>query len=133
MADVDLAAVSAAAHRYELALASGDGAAALACFDPAADTSRFGPEGAQLDHDAVTRLRTGSAPTPPATWTHESTRALGPDAVLHLAVLERGGATVQRTQIWRRTDDGWRIVHAHVSSPRSSPEASTMSSTEQDP
>jgi len=119
MIEADLLAVSAAAHEYEQALAAGDGAAALAFFDDAAETSRFGPEGAQLDRDAVVHLRTSSAPTPPASWRHESARPLGPDAVLHLAVLERGGATVQRTQIWRRTGDGWRMVHAHVSSPRS--------------
>ena len=91
----------------------------LSFFDTAPGTSRFGPEGAQLDHDAVARLRTSSAPTAPASWTHESMRPLGPDVVLHLVVLERGGAMVQRTQVWRRTETGWRIAHAHVSSPRS--------------
>ena len=64
MVEPDLAAVSAAAHEYEHALAAGDGAAALAFFDDAPDTSRFGPEGAQLDLEAVARVRTASAPTP---------------------------------------------------------------------
>ena len=117
--ETDLAAVSAAAHDYEHALAAGDGAGALAFFDDAPETSRFGPEGAQLDHDAVARVRGSSVATAHAVWHHEFTRSLGPDAVLHVAVLERGGTTVQRTQVWRRTLEGWRIVHAHVSSPRS--------------
>jgi hypothetical protein len=117
--DPDLGAVLQAARAYELALAAGDGAAALAHFDAAPDTSRFGPDGAQLDRDAVARLRAAAPPTAPAEWRHESARRLGPDHVLHLALLERGGTAIQRTQVWHRTHDGWRITHAHVSALRS--------------
>jgi hypothetical protein len=114
----DLDAVLHAARAYELALAAGDGVAALAHFDAAPDTSRFGPDGAQLDRDAVARLRATAPATAPAEWRHESARPLGPDHVLHLALLERDGAPIQRTQVWRRTDEGWRIAHAHVSALR---------------
>ena len=114
----DLEAVLHAAREYERTLAAGDGAAAFAYFDTAADTSRFGPDGAQLDLDAVERLRASAPATAAAEWRHESARPLGPDHVLHLALLERGGATIQRTQVWRRTDTGWRIAHAHVSALR---------------
>jgi hypothetical protein len=114
----ELAAVLQAARDYEDALGSGDGVAALGFFDDAPDTSRFGPEGAQLDRDAVARLRASAPTTAAAAWRHESARALGPDHVLHLAVLERGGATIQRTQVWHRTESGWRIAHAHVAALR---------------
>jgi amidase len=118
MADQDLDAVLGAAREYERTLAAGDGAAALSYFDAAPGTSRFGPDGSQLDVAAVARLRTSAPATAPAEWRHESARPLGPDHVLHLALLERGGAMIQRTQVWHRTDDGWRIAHAHVSALR---------------
>lgn len=111
--------VLAAARAYEDALAAGDTEAASAWFATDPRTSRFGPDGSQLDLDAVRALRASAAPTPPATWVHESARTLAPGVVLHLAILERGGTTVQRTQLWTRTEEGWRIAHAHVSNPRS--------------
>jgi hypothetical protein len=117
-ADTDLQDVLHAARDYEATLASGDGAAAFGYFDTAPATSRFGPDGEQLDRDAVARLRATAPATAPAEWRHESARPLGPDHVLHLAVLERDGATIQRSQVWRRTADGWRIAHAHVSALR---------------
>ncbi|HEY3672142.1 MAG TPA: AtzH-like domain-containing protein [Acidimicrobiia bacterium] len=117
-ADADLDAVLHAARDYEHALAAGDGAGAFAYFDTAPDTSRFGPDGDQLDREAVARMRATAPATAPAEWHHESARPLGPDHVLHLALLERGGATIQRTQVWHRTADGWRIAHAHVSALR---------------
>lgn len=112
------AEVLAAARAYEAALASGDTEAASAWFDDDACTSRFGPDGSQLDRDQVLALRASSAPTPDATWLHERARQLGDDVVLHIALLDRGGSTVQRTQAWVRRPAGWRIVHAHVSTPR---------------
>jgi hypothetical protein len=115
MPDTEEQAVLAAAHAYEAALASGDTVAAAAFFDADPSTSRFGPEGAQLDLDAVHALRASTAPAPEATWLHDSVRSLAPGIVLHLAVLDRGGATIQRTQVWVRRTHGWRIAHAHVS------------------
>jgi hypothetical protein len=116
VSDVD--EVLAAAHAYEDALAAGDAVAATACFDTERSTSRFGPDGSQLDLDAVRALRASSAPTPVATWLHDDARLLAPGVVLHLAVLDRGGRTIQRTQVWVRRTDGWRITHAHVSNPQ---------------
>ena len=109
--------VLAAAHAYEDALAAGDTAAATGFFDTEPTTSRFGPDGSQLDLAAVRALRASSAPTPVATWLHDEARPLADGVVLHLAVLERGGRTIQRTQVWVRRTDGWRIAHAHVSNP----------------
>ncbi|QXC61056.1 nuclear transport factor 2 family protein [Aquihabitans sp. G128] len=115
LAEDELAALAAATHAYEDALAAGDGVGAAAFFDDQPDTSRFGPEGAQLDLAAVRALRAATGATPPATWRHDAIRPLSPATALHLAVLERGGATIHRTQVWARRPDGWRIVHAHVS------------------
>lgn len=103
----------AAAHAYEDALVSGDGASGF--FDDDVATSRFGPEGPQYDRRSVIALRAETAPKPVATWLHERVRPIGPDSVLHIAVLRRAGIVVQRTQLWVRSADQWRIAHAHVS------------------
>jgi hypothetical protein len=107
--------VSAAAHAYEQALVDGDTAAATAWFDDSPDVSRFGPEGAQYGPAQVAALRAATAPTAPATWRHEAVTPLAADVALHTCELDRGTTTVQRSQVWRRTGAGWRIVHAHVS------------------
>jgi len=113
--DGALDAVRAAAHAYEQALVDGDAATATAWFDTGPDVSRFGPEGAQHGSADIAALRAATAATPPATWLHDEATALADGLVLHLAELARGDVVVQRTQVWRRTDAGWRIVHAHVS------------------
>jgi hypothetical protein len=118
--DLDAIAVSRAAHAYEQALVDGDRAAATAWFDGTDDVSRFGPEGAQWGPAAVAALRAATAATPVATWTREEAVGLADGVVLHLAELQRGATTIQRTQVWRRTAAGWRIAHAHVSRPVSS-------------
>ncbi|MCU1396792.1 MAG: oxalurate catabolism protein HpxZ [Ilumatobacteraceae bacterium] len=106
--------LSAAAHAYEDALTAGDTAAATAWFDDEPATSRFGPEGAQLDLEQVRALRKATAPTPPPVWLHDAVRLVGPGVGLHLALFDRGGATMQRTQVWVLRPGGWRITHAHV-------------------
>ena len=112
--DPNLHALWAAAHAYEDALAAGDTTAASGFFDDDPRTSRFGPEGAQLDLAQVQALRASTAATPPAVWLHDSVRSVGPGVALHLAILDRGGATLQRTQVWIQRPNGWRIAHAHV-------------------
>jgi hypothetical protein len=109
------AAVSAAAHAYEQALVDGDTAAAAGWFDDAATVSRFGPEGGQHGPEAVRALRATTPPAAPATWRREDVTVLADGVVLHVAELDRGATTIQRTQVWRRTERGWRILHAHVS------------------
>ena len=111
----DLRALEQATHAYEDALAAGASAEAAAFFDDEPFTSRFGPEGAQLDLDAVKALRASTGPTPAARWLHDSIRLLDHTTALHLAVLERNGIIIQRTQVWIRRPVGWRIAHAHVS------------------
>jgi len=108
-------AVRNAAHRYEDALAAGDTAAATAFFDQDEATSRFGPEGPRYGFADLAALRSATPPQGVARWLYEEVRPIASDAILHIAVLQRAGATVQRTQVWRRRSAGWRIVHAHVS------------------
>ena len=121
MAEVDeldataLAGVQAAVEDYDAALATGDAARATAWFDPRPSSTRFGPEGEQWGIDEVAAVRAATAPTGAPTVVDERARHVADDLVLHLRVIERGGRIVQRTQLWRRTDPGWRIVHAHVS------------------
>ncbi len=107
--------VIACAHAYEQALIDGDGAAAAAFFADADDVSRFGPEGAQLGRQAVVALRTSYSPMVTPVWLDEQARLLAPGLIVHLAVLQRSGVTVQRTQVWKHDGSAWRIHHAHVS------------------
>ncbi|MET0910517.1 MAG: AtzH-like domain-containing protein [Ilumatobacteraceae bacterium] len=111
----DVATVRRAAHEYERCLVIGDGAAAAAFFLDATTVSRFGPEGAQFGPTAVRRLRTASPAVAEPEWLHDEARPVGPGVVLHLALLRRGDAVVQRTQVWTRVGERWHIAHAHVS------------------
>lgn len=111
----DLGAVRMAAHAYEAALTTGDAGAATGWFESAAEVSRFGPDGAQLGPAAVAAARAAQRPTPEPMWLVDEVRSIGAGVALHLAVLQRGDSTIQRTQVWRHGDDGWRIAHAHVS------------------
>ena len=111
----DLVAVLSAAHAYERALVAGDGAAAAAFFADDASISRFGPDGAQFGPDEVRALRTSYAPVPEPVWLHDEARPVGPGVVLHLALMRRGAAVVQRTQVWTQHGTSWTIAHAHVS------------------
>lgn len=106
-----------AAHAYEDALVSGDTAAAAAWFEGGPAVSRFGPEGAQFGAEQVGALRASTAPVAAPAWLHDEVQMLSTGVATHLAVLDRGGVTIQRTQIWRCGPDGWRIAHAHVSRP----------------
>ena len=118
--------IRAAVHDYDDALAVGDAPRATAWFAvEAADgdtmtdggrwVSRFGPTGEQYGAEQIAAARAAQSATGPADRIHDDVVTLGTDTALHLAVLRRGGADVQRTQVWRRCADGWRIVHAHVS------------------
>ena len=110
----DVEAVRFAAHSYEDALVAGDVAAATAWFESEDDVSRFGPDGVQLGPAAVAAARASQAPQLAPIWILDEARSLGPDIVIHLAVLRRGDAWIQRSQVWRRGAAGWRIAHAHV-------------------
>lgn len=107
--------VQSAARLYEAALVAGDVEAATAAFLPGDPVSRFGPDGEAFGPAEVAGARAAQASAPEPVWLHEEVRVLGDDVALHLALLDRGGALVQRTQVWVATDDGWRIGHAHVS------------------
>jgi hypothetical protein len=111
----DVAAVRAAAHAYERALVDGDTAAAAGWFAGDDDISRFGPEGSQFGRDEVAALRASTAAVAAPEWLYEDVRPLAGGVVLHLALLQRGSTRIQRSQVWVRRDDGWRITHAHVS------------------
>ena len=123
MPDVDgpdtavLDGVQAAVEDYDGALAAGDTDRATAWFDAGAATTRFGPQGEQWGIEEVAAVRATTAPTGLPAVVHQEARRVAPNLVLHLRVIERGGRTVQRTQLWRCSGSAgaWRIVHAHVS------------------
>jgi hypothetical protein len=103
-----------AAHAYEAALVTGDVAAATAWFSTDPGVSRFGPDGLQVGPAEVAAARAAQSAQPEPVWLVDDVRSLGDDIALHLAVLDRDGVTIQRTQVWQRGHDGWRIAHAHV-------------------
>ncbi len=121
--------IRAAVHDYDDALAVGDARRATSWFAVAADdddgangptagqrwVSRFGPTGEQFGAEQIAAARAAQPATGPADRIHDDVVTLDTDTALHLAVLRRDGADIQRTQVWRRRADGWRIVHAHVS------------------
>lgn len=124
-ATAGLRAVTDAVRDYEQALVRGDAARATAWFT--ATAVRFGPDGEQRGIEEVGAMRSGSTPVAEPEWLAEEVHPLGPDAVLHSCVLRRGTVIVRRTQVWQREADGWRILHAHVSSP--APTAPAAAST----
>ena len=118
--------IRAAVHDYDDALAVGDARRATTWFavelgddggvnEGGAWVSRFGPTGEQFGAEQIAAARAAQPATGPAERIHDDVVTLDTDTALHLAVLRRDGVDVQRTQIWRRRVDGWRIVHAHVS------------------
>jgi hypothetical protein len=113
--DQRLAEVVVAARSYEQALAEGDTVAAADWFAREDPVTRFGPDGFQHGADEVRAKRLSTAKMDVATWLHEEVRWLGPSAALHLALLHRGGAEIQRSQVWLQGPEGWRLCHAHVS------------------
>jgi len=103
---------------YEAALMAGDAAATDAWFADDARTVRIGIAEEQWSASEVRRWREG-APAVPAgrhlsrtrvdVWTDDLA------VVTTLFAYPSSRAVGRQSQTWRRTDAGWRIIHAHVS------------------
>jgi len=110
--------VRAAFEAYEAALVANDVATMDRWFwdDPA--VVRFGIAECQYGPEEIAAWRRSTVPVP-ADRRHVRTTftAHGPDlvvAALEFANGDRPGRGRQ-SQVWARTPEGWRVVHAHVS------------------
>jgi ketosteroid isomerase-like protein len=103
---------------YESALLANDVEAMGRWFwdDPA--VVRFGIAECQYGPDEIAAWRRTTAPVPPDRRHLRTTfTAHGPDLVVATLEFANGEAPGRgrQSQVWRRTPDGWRVVHAHVS------------------
>ncbi|MEP7736247.1 AtzH-like domain-containing protein, partial [Nocardioides sp. 31GB23] len=108
----------AAFWEYESALMADDLAALDRLFAPGPTTLRGDAAGLLVGHDAISafRGRRGGAPARRIVQTH--VQVTDPDHALVVAVTElESGGRGQQTQLWARTDAGWRVTAAHVATP----------------
>lgn len=110
--------VRAAVTAYDGALRADDLDAVGAWFEQAPTTSRFGERGAVRSAEAIDAMR------------RSQKRGLARNridgradvwqvsegaAVATLEFTRSDGTQGLRTQVWRHTENGWRITHAHLS------------------
>ena len=113
-----VAEVTAAFHRYEAALVANDVATLDELFWQSSLTLRFGLFENLYGHDAIAGFRQGR-PTVDLSRTLKNTiiTTYGRDyATANTEFVRHGsGRSGRQSHTWLRTEDGWRIVAAHVS------------------
>lgn len=115
--------------RYDAALLGNEKAVLDELFLPGAETLRGDGRNLLVGHDAISGFRSARAAIPTRAIAELHVRVLGGDSVLIMArTVDRGGgsaahgaATGLQTQLWRRTEAGWRVAAAHVSLPAPPP------------
>ena len=114
-----IAEVTAAFEAYERALVAGDVEAMLGFF--AARSLRFGIADQQNGLAEQRRWRQAQPPLPAGRHLKDTeVQGYGPDAAVVTTLFGYPGSDVlgRQSQTWIRLPEGWRIVHAHVSEPR---------------
>jgi hypothetical protein len=112
------AEVENAFARYERALVANDVAELDALFWKSPHTLRYGATENLYGYDEIAAFR---ARRPAINLARDLLRAVittyGRDFATANAEFKRAGspATGRQSQVWLRTDDGWRVVAAHVS------------------
>jgi len=110
---------------YERALMADDVPALEALFAPGPETLRGDAAGILVGHDAISAFRRGRGGAPRRDILHVEVRELSHDTALVIAVTAPAtGGRGQQSQVWRRFDDGWRVIAAHVSLPTKAVDAS---------
>jgi Protein of unknown function (DUF3225) len=113
-----VAEVEKAFARYERALVTNDIAELDALFWKSPYTLRYGATENLYGYDEIAAFR---ARRPAVNLARDLTRTVittyGRDFATANAEFKRAGslATGRQSQVWLRTDDGWRVVAAHVS------------------
>lgn len=111
-----VAEVEQAFARYERALVSNDIAELDALFFKSPHTLRYGATENLYGYDAIAAFRVGRSP---ANLARDLVRTVittyGRDFATANAEFKRPTGTGRQSQVWVRTDEGWRVVAAHVS------------------
>jgi hypothetical protein len=114
-----IAEVTAAFEAYERALVAGDVEALLGFF--AGRALRYGIADQQTGLAEQRRWRLAQPPLPPGRHLKDTAvQAYGMETATVTTLFGYPGSDVlsRQSQTWVRLDEGWRIVHAHVSEPR---------------
>lgn len=131
-----LAEVSAASERYERALTEGDVEAIISAFWHAPQALRIGDDEELVGFMAIEAFRReqGSRPVHRQVRQRVITSFGDSLAAVHLVTYYKHPERIGRqSQLWLRTDDGWRVAQAHVSWPlRSMLSVDRISATEPD-
>jgi hypothetical protein len=113
-----VAEVEKAFARYERALVSNDVAELDAVFWKSPHTLRYGATENLYGYDEIAAFRAGRSP---ANLTRDLVKTVittyGRDFATANVEFKRSGSTTtgRQSQTWVRTDEGWRVVAAHVS------------------
>jgi hypothetical protein len=111
-----LAEVEQAFARYERALVTNDIAELDALFWRSPHTLRYGATENLYGYDAIAAFRAGR---PAVNLARDLVKTVittyGRDFATANAEFKRPTGTGRQSQVWVRTDDGWRVVAAHVS------------------
>jgi hypothetical protein len=113
-----VAEVAEAFAQYERALVAQDHAELDGWFWADPRVVRYGIRELQYGHEAIAAWRPRSPHVgDDRTLQHTVITAFGPDhAIVATEFFRPGGPTIGRqSQTWARVADGWRVVHAHVS------------------
>jgi Protein of unknown function (DUF3225) len=122
MMDINLpevvAEVEKAFARYERALVTNDVAELDALFWKSPHTLRYGATENLYGYDEIAAFRAGRSP---ANLTRDLVKTVittyGRDFATANVEFKRSGSTTtgRQSQTWVKTDEGWRVVAAHVS------------------
>ncbi len=110
--------VTEASDRYEAALMANDVDTLDALFRDAPETLRYGVGENLYGFSEIAEFRkTRTGGSPQRDVIRRVITTYGPDmATVNLEFRRKGGSrTGRQSQTWLRTDEGWRIVTAHVS------------------
>ena len=119
MKTIDVSAeVLAEFHRYEEALVAGDLEVMGELFADSPGLVRFGITDLQVGSAQVAEWRRHQPPLPAGRRLFDTrVMALGPDVAVVTTLFDYPGETSvgRQSQTWQRMEEGWRVVHAHVS------------------
>lgn len=113
-----LDAVRSAVAAYDAALRADDLDAVGAWFDEAPTTTRFGERGVvrgASEIDAMRRQQPSGLARDRVDGRKDFWLLAPGAAVATLEFTRPDGSQGLRTQVWRATEEGWRISHAHLS------------------
>lgn len=104
---------------YDNALLVNDLATMSALFMPGLDAVRGDGTNFLVGHDEIAGFRSSRSKIPTRQVEELHVRLLGDDAAVLLARTRDGDATGLQTQVWKKKEQKWLILVAHVTLPRS--------------